>query len=86
MSPSMHRLAGLEVNLVHGSGKSALTVTPWMAAAVPITRNVEGHVSRFATTVVTAVGGSCKAGARGNGGFNLTVLHKTKSAQSGGHQ
>src|SRR5579862_312091 len=41
-------------------GKSALTVTPWIAVAVPITANVEGQVSFCATTVVTAVAGSWK--------------------------
>jgi hypothetical protein len=48
------------VNLVDGAGRSALTVTPWIAAAVPITDSVEGHVSRLTTTVVTAVGGGWK--------------------------
>src|SRR6266567_696710 len=41
-------------------GRSALTVTPSIAAAVPITDNVEGQVSFCATTVVTAVGGGWK--------------------------
>ena len=42
-------------------GRSALTVTPWTAAIVPIALNVSGHSSCCATTVVTASGGGWKA-------------------------
>ena len=41
-------------------GRSALTVTPCTAAAVPMTFRVAGHFSCFATIVVTAVGGGWK--------------------------
>ncbi len=38
-------------------GWSALTVTPWAAATVPIAVREFGHRSALATTVVTASGG-----------------------------
>src|SRR5882762_7557056 len=41
-------------------GRSALTVTPCTATAVPITFKVADQVSCLATTVVTAVGGGWK--------------------------
>ena len=42
-------------------GRSALTVTPCTAAAVPIALNVAGHSSCSATMVVTASGGGWNA-------------------------
>ena len=38
-------------------GRSALTVTPWTAATVPMALSVAGHSSCRATIVVTASGG-----------------------------
>ena len=38
-------------------GRSALTVTPWTAAIVPITLRAAGQRSCCATIVVTASGG-----------------------------
>ena len=40
-------------------GRSALTVTPCTASAVPIALTLEGQRSRRATIVVTASGGGC---------------------------
>ena len=42
-------------------GRSALTVTPWTAAIVPMTLSVDGQSSCCATMVVTASGGGWKA-------------------------
>src|SRR3954466_14541072 len=44
-------------------GRSALTVTPWTAATVPIAVSVAGHSSSAAAIVVTASGGGWKAAA-----------------------
>ena len=41
-------------------GRSALTVTPCTATAVPIASSVDGHCSRRDTVVVTASGGGWK--------------------------
>ena len=42
-------------------GRSALTVTPWTAATVPMALSVAGHVVPVATIVVTASGGGWNA-------------------------
>ena len=49
--------AGLESDLATMPGRSALTVTPWTAAAVPMAFSVAGQYSFRATMVVTASGG-----------------------------
>jgi hypothetical protein len=52
--PLMYPLARLKINLVHGS-RQVSTHSNSLIAAVSITVNIEGRVSRWAITVVTAV-------------------------------
>src|SRR6516165_9062036 len=60
MSPSCTHWPDSKWILATVPGRSALIVTPWIAATVPITSSVDGHVSFCAVIVVTAVGGGWK--------------------------